>query len=154
MPGFSASTLPGVPAQQPVVITDLNSLRRLGERRFFRSSHPIVVRLPKVPTDAAEAIANRINGYRNECGCSLGAKATTVGLGVMITWLTLSSGLFTSQFLWRLPLVFVGALGCAGLGKSAGIALARRRLRIELEQLSLSLSTITEEATCQEHGQK
>jgi hypothetical protein len=57
-------------------------------------------------------------------------------------WIWLSDGVLTMKFLWRLPLAFVVAMLCAGLGKSVGIALARRRLRLELDQLYFNLSPL------------
>lgn len=142
MSSSSRSTSPRFDSQSPVVITDLESLRRLNKPKLFRSSQPIVIKLPEVSANEAEALVARVNGYRNECGCSLGAKTTAAGFGVMVTWLWLSNGLFTMRFLSRLPFAFVFAMLCAGLGKSIGIALARRRLRLELDQLHLNFSPL------------
>jgi apolipoprotein N-acyltransferase len=65
----------------------------------------------------------------------MGAKSMTAGFLIVLAWLLSSYGVFTSNFLWRLPFAFLFALACAGAGKSLGIFLARRRLRLELDQL-------------------
>lgn len=119
----------------PRIITDLEGLRSLGKSRSFRSREPIVIRLPDLSAAQTEELTSRINGYRNECGCSLGAKTMTAGLVVMLIFLCASYGAFTTRFLMRLPFAFLVAFVCAGAGKATGILLARRRLRLELDQL-------------------
>lgn len=123
------------PTTSPLVITDMEGLRGLGKSRSFRSREPIVIRLPNLSATEAEALTSRINGYRNECGCSLGAKSMTAGLVVMLVSLFASYGAFTTSFLLRLPFAFLFAFVCAGAGKATGVFLARRRLRLELDQL-------------------
>jgi hypothetical protein len=141
-------------SQPPVVITDLESLRRLSRPKLFRASEPIIINLPGLSPNEAEALAARVNEYRNECGCSLGAKSMAVGFGVIVTWLWIANGVFTMRFAWRLPLAFVFALLCAGVGKSVGIALARQRLRSELNQLDLNPSPLNiRRIPCQVLGQ-
>jgi hypothetical protein len=141
-------------SQPPVVISDLESLRSLTKPKLFRAGEPIIIDLPGLSPNEAEALAARVNGYRNECGCSLGAKCMAAGFGVIVTWLWIANGLFTMRFAWRLPLAFVVALLCAGLGKSVGIALARQRLRLELNQLDLNPSPLSIRRTpCQVLGQ-
>jgi hypothetical protein len=138
----------------PVVITDLELLRTFSKPKLFRASAPIIIDLPGLSRSEAEALAARVNGYRNECGCSLGAKCMAVGFGAMVAWLWISNGLFTMRFAWRLPLAFLFALLCAGLGKSIGIALARRRLHSELNRLDLNPPLPSaERSPCQVLGQ-
>ena len=141
-------------SQSPIVIHDLESLRSLSKPKRFRASEPIIIDLPELPLHEAEALSARINGYRNECGCSLGAKFAAAGLGLVTAWLWMSDGIFTMTYLWRLPLAFIFLLLCAGFGKSLGIALARRRLRLELNQLDLNSSPLSLRRTpCQVLGQ-
>lgn len=142
MRSSSPPTFPRFASQSPLVITDLESLRSLNNPKLFRPNQPIVIKLPEVPANEAEALAARVNRYRSECGCSLGAKTMATGFGAMVMWIWLSDGVLTMKFLWRLPLAFVVAMLCAGLGKSVGIALARRRLRLELDQLYFNLSPL------------
>jgi hypothetical protein len=131
-------------SQPPVVVTDLESLRRLSRPKLFRASEPIIIDLPGLSPHEAEALAARVNEYRS----------MAVGFGVIVTWLWISCGLFTMQFAWRLPLAFVFALLCAGLGKALGIALARQRLRSELNQLDRNPSPLNIRSTpCQALGQ-
>jgi hypothetical protein len=105
------------------------TLRSLSQPKLFRASQPIVIKLPEASEIEAKALAARVNPSRDDCGCSLGAKCMAAGFGVMVTWLGLSNGFFTMNFLWRLPFAFAFAVLCAGLGKVVGIALAHRRLR-------------------------
>jgi hypothetical protein len=129
-------------SQAPLIVSDLETLRDLGRPKLFRSKQPITLLLPELSAAASEELSARINGYRNECGCSLGAKSMAVGFLLMLLWLWASNGFFTTNSLWRLPLAFVFAFICAGVGKSVGIALALRRLRQELERIYLNLSCL------------
>src|SRR2546423_7949477 len=119
----------------PLIVTDLAALRGLSESRSFRSKEPIIIRLPDLSLEQAEALSSRINGYRNECGCSLGAKTMAAGFSIMLVLLLVSYGVFTGGFLLRLPFPFLFAFLCAGAGKAIGIHRARRRLRLELDQI-------------------
>jgi hypothetical protein len=119
----------------PLIITDLETLRNLSKSRPFRSRVPIIIQLPELSSQDAEALSARINGYRNECGCSLGAKSMAVGFLIALALLMALYGGFTSNFLLRLPFAFLFAFVCAGAGKSIGIFLARSRLQLELNQL-------------------
>ena len=122
----------------PLIVTDLETLRSLSKSRSFRSSKPIVIRLSELSPEEAEALSSRINGYRNECGCSLGAKSMAAGFLIVLALLLASYGVFTSGFFLRLPFAFLFAFVCAGAGKSIGVFLARKRLRLELNQFSPS----------------
>lgn len=137
---ISNSSVAPVNSQAPIIISDLESLRNLGRFKPFRSNQPVTLRLPEVSAAASEELTSRINGYRNECGCSLGAKSMAVGFVLMLPWLWASNGLFTSKFLWRLPVAFIFVVISTGLGKSVGVALAHRRLRLELDRIYFNLS--------------
>jgi len=118
----------------PIVVSDLAGLRSLSKSRPFRSREPIAIQLPNLSTEEAEALSARINGYRNDCGCSLGAKSMAAGFLITVLWLCVSYGVFTTRFLLALPFAFLFAFVCAGAGKATGVFLARRRLRLELDR--------------------
>lgn len=130
-----------VPPEPPLLVTDLESLARLSKPKLFRASEPIIIALPGLSGNEAEALTARLNGYRNECGCSLGAKSMAAGFAVALISFAMTGGLFNMKFLWRLPLAFAVAFLCAGLGKVSGIAIARLRLRLEVIQLDRTLTT-------------
>lgn len=139
-------------AATPVIVSDPAALRKLIKSHAFHSKEPIIVRLPDLSLEESEALTSRINGYRNECGCSLGAKSMVTGFSVMLLLLLASYSLFTSSFWLRLPFAFVFAFVCAGAGKAVGLFLARRRFRIELDQLYPSSHSSKGDSTCLARG--
>src|SRR2546421_12662934 len=120
----SVAVVEGRVAEALLVIRDFNDLRALGESRLLYSKQPLAISLPGLPTEKAEALSERLNRYRNECGCSLGAKCMAAGFVAALAWLSAWHGVFTAAFLWRLPLAFLFTLACAGAGKISGISVA------------------------------
>lgn len=81
-------------------------------------------------SDAAASRSIRTAGAADDdCGCALGAKCMALGFVVTLLGLALQHGAFTPAFFWRSPLALLVAFVCAGLGKAAGMAAARRRHR-------------------------
>jgi hypothetical protein len=71
-------------------------------------------------------LRQKINGYRSDCGCALGAIFFFVGASLYILRV-----FTTGSFGLRTPFVGVGiALACAMAGKFAGIGIARIKLRL------------------------
>jgi hypothetical protein len=122
-----------------MVIADSKSLRDLGKPPFLGANEPLIIELPGLPPAEAAALTERLNRYRNECGCSLGARCMVAGFAVTFIWFAVADGGFTIKFLWHVPLAFLAAFLGAGLGKFLGIVIARRRLRWELTQLDRAL---------------
>lgn len=84
--------------------------------------------LRDIPRPSAKPGQFRTAGVADdECGCALGAKCMALGFVVTLLGLALQHGAFTAAFFWRSPLALLVAFVCAGLGKAAGMAAARRR---------------------------
>jgi hypothetical protein len=58
-----------------------------------------------------------------------------IAFGFAVIWLAVDYGVWTSQFIWRLPWALPCAFAGAGLGKWAGITRARARLNQQIERL-------------------
>ena len=121
-----------------IVVRSLEELRALRTRRDAPSEFTLVIELRGVAPPQREAASARIASYRSECGCSLGARCMAAGFVLSLVLLAVCYGVFTAEFLWRLPLAFLFAIVCAGLGKTAGILRARSRLKREIETLAAS----------------
>jgi hypothetical protein len=122
-----------------MVVTDFESLRNLSKPAFFPANEALVIELPGMPPGESAALVERLNSYRNECGCALGARCMVAGFAVTLIWFAMADGLFKMKLLWHLPYALLAAFLCAGLGKFLGIVIARRRLRWELTQLDRAL---------------
>jgi len=79
-----------------------------------------------------------LNGYVNECGCSLGAICMLISFFVGIFALTMRYAVLSAAFLWHLPLIVVVALVGAGLGKVFALKRARRQLHNAVRDLIAS----------------
>lgn len=99
--------------------------------------------LSGVEHDDAKAIAARLNAYREECGCSLGAKCLAAGVCIAITWLVAASDGFSLHLFVRLAAALVFAVVCSGAGKALGILAARRRLRREIDEVLATMAART-----------
>jgi len=129
----------------PRVVRDRAELRALLGSRELYAKRPLALELPGLSAQEAFAWSERLNGLRNECGCSLGAKCMAAGFLAALAALAVLHGPFTPALLLRLPLAAVAAVVCAGLGKAAGILMARRRLRREIASLASNVPDPTEE---------
>jgi hypothetical protein len=124
-----------VSLHEALIIRDATQLRALKSVKTVLSTSTLRLDLPGFSADAARLAVERIISYRNECGCSLGAKCMVGGFGLGVTWLGLNYGVFTTHFLWRLPWAVLCAFAAAGLGKVFGIVRARDRLNEEIDKL-------------------
>jgi len=124
-----------------LVIRDAVQLRTLSTTRALLSPRALVLELPGLSPQEAHAASERIVSYSHECGCSFGAKCMAAGFGFAVVWLALGLGVWTWQFLWRLPWALLCAFTAAGLGKWVAIARARTRLSQEIENLIASHAT-------------
>ena len=118
-----------------LVINEPEQLRALVGRKMLHSKQLLAIRLPNLSESDGSMISERLNRYRSECGCSLGAKSMAVGFVATMICLVLRYGFFTAALVWRLPLAFLGGLLLAGIGKAIGIAIARRGFRREIRVL-------------------
>jgi hypothetical protein len=123
-----------------LVIDDADGLRALRRSRDLYSSRPVAIRLPGLTPAQAAEIGERLQRDRTECGCALGAKSFFAGLAVTVV-LTLTRPERPPALPWRVLLALVFAVACAGAGKAAGIASARRRLRREIDRLLVMIQT-------------
>jgi hypothetical protein len=119
----------------PLMLRTADDLHALKKSRLLYSKRPLVICIPGLSTDEAEALCSRLDRHRRDCGCSLGAKSMVLGVLVALAWLWFSYGTMTAAFCWRLPLLIPIGLGCAGIGKAIGLSVARRRLARDLEIL-------------------
>ncbi len=72
---------------------------------------------------------DKINHYKTECGCSLGAKTMTVAFAFFLWMSALQHGFFTAAFLKQIPFVLIMSFLGAVAGKLTGIGYARFKLK-------------------------
>jgi hypothetical protein len=113
----------------PILVSGVRELRDFAASPAFASKRPLVLSLPQVPPGELRAMAERLNQYRLECGCSLGARAMTGGLLAATALLAALYGPLSVAFVVHLPLAFAAAVVFAVVGKVVGIVRARRRAR-------------------------
>src|SRR5690242_8244975 len=123
----------------PIVLRTAEDVRAVRRSRRLYAQHPIVFRLPDLGEPEAESLARRVDEYRSECGCSLGAKWMTAALLPAGAWLAFGSSGTTALPL-RVAAALLFVLAAAGTGKTLGIVLAHRRLRRLFDQLLLAAS--------------
>ena len=58
-----------------------------------------------------------------------------IGFGISVLYVALVSGIWTWEFLWRLPWTVLCAFGGAAVGKWFGLVTARIRLHREIDML-------------------
>jgi hypothetical protein len=124
----------------PIVIDDHAQLRVFAVSRAFFSKQPLILRISGMSPSEASLAGEYLNKNRRECGCSLGAKAMTAGFVIALAWLTIRYGVLTPGMFVRLPFAIAAAIAFAALGKSVGVAKARRRARREAARI---LTTFT-----------
>lgn len=123
----------------PIVLRSAEDVRAVRRSRRLYAQHPIVFGLPDLGEPEAESLARRVNEYRGECGCSLGAKWMTAALLPAGAWLAFGpSGAPALPLRVALALLFV--LAATGTGKTLGIVLAHRKLRRVFDQLPFAAS--------------
>jgi hypothetical protein len=122
-------------AEAILIVRDPAQLRALQDTRALHSKRPLVLELPGLSPSEAQAASERIASYANECGCSFSAKCMVGSFSVAVIYLALGYGVWSAQFLWRLPLAVLFAFVWAGLGKWAAISRAHARINKELDRL-------------------
>jgi hypothetical protein len=131
--GSLSNTSPAV-----LLVRNADELRALKSSRGLAARHALAIELPWLSSQAALAAGERLQSYRNECGCSLGAKCMSAAFALALLALAMRYGVLTSGFLWHLPLAVFAALAGAGIGKAFGLASARKRYHEEIEKLIAS----------------
>ena len=119
----------------PIVVRTADDLRALRASRRLDARNPIAFELPDLSAEQAESLAARVNGYRTECGCSLGAKGMAVAVVAVVAWLLLHPHGVAISLLVRVPIALLFILVGAGVGKALGIFVAHRKLRRVLDGL-------------------
>ncbi len=114
----------------PLVVGEVEQLPALLRSNALYSKQPLIFALAPLAPQENFAFAERLNQYRQECGCSLGAKCMAASLILSAAWVVDRSSLVTLW--WQIPVALAAALLCAGAGKAVGIARARRKLRREV----------------------
>jgi hypothetical protein len=135
--GDSVSVLDDMSAGPVLVIRDVTELRAL-RARPHRLRASIALQLPGLDADVARAAGERIEAYRRECGCSLGAMCMAAGFAVTVLALAVRGDCTFRAVLASLPWAVVSALVGAGAGKAVGLLRARVRLRHEIDRLIVS----------------
>ncbi len=87
-----------------------------------------------------EELNKRLTQYKNECGCSLGARFMLAAFAASAIFVIRQYGILSMGFLTHVPLVVVTPILAAGVGKAIGILYARYRYKQLLKQLALSQS--------------
>lgn len=116
----------------PLVVRDVAELQAL-RVRLPRS--PVALQLPGIAPDEARAAGERIESYRNECGCDLGAKCMALGFFATLAALVLRHGIAGWTLVTAVLWAALCSVMCAGVGKAIGIARARTGLRREIDRL-------------------
>jgi hypothetical protein len=129
----AAST--ATPADEFLVIREISQLRILRSPSALRPPRALAIELPGLSGEEARAASERILSYSRECGCSLGAKCMLATFAFALSGLAFHYGMWTSQFIWRLPWTLPCAFAGAGLGKWAGVARARARINKQIDKL-------------------
>ncbi|MGV8964587.1 MAG: hypothetical protein ACOH2V_14565 [Candidatus Saccharimonadaceae bacterium] len=89
----------------------------------------------------------KIEKYKNECGCTLGAKFMSVAF-VSSLFITIWRYHFISMnFLWHVPLILLITICSAGIGKLSGILYAKLKYKQLSKQLSNHLANLKMEET-------
>jgi hypothetical protein len=88
---------------------------------------------------------DRLNKYKNECGCSLGAQFMSVALVGSLIFYIYRYHLISLNFIYHLPCIILITIGAAGIGKLSGIAYAKYKYRKLSEQLTNYLYKLTME---------
>jgi len=117
------------------IVVGLGELEGFARAKEFRSRRPLLLEVPEMGAAEAFEVSERLNSARSECGCALGAKAMTAGFVIALGALFAAYGPFSIAFLERLPLTVGAAFVSAAIGKTAGIALGRRRARQEVSRV-------------------
>lgn len=118
------------PRLAPLVVGEVEQLRALLRSNALYSKQPLIFALAALSPQENFAFAERLNQYRQECGCSLGAQCMAASLILSTAWVVDRSSLVALW--WQIPVALAAALLCAGGGKAVGIARARRKLRREV----------------------
>jgi hypothetical protein len=126
-------------SEQALHITTIDELRSAIYTPIFYSKRSLMLQLPGLSIEESFAVSERLNQYRNECGCSLGAKFMATACVLTAAWLLTQPDLVSFALLWRLPLTLVIVIMAAGFGKLTGIKIAHRQARREVEFLLNSL---------------
>jgi hypothetical protein len=132
--------IPLATAAPLAVISDAEQLGEFAASREFVSKRPLIVLIPGMAESEAFAASERLNAYRAECGCSLGARAMTAAFLISLALLMFSYGVFTLALLVRLPIALAAGVVSAMLGKLAGIAMGRRRAHREAARILAMLT--------------
>jgi hypothetical protein len=124
----------------PIVLRNAEDVRAVRRSRRLYARHPIVFQLPELAEPDADSLARRVNEYRDECGCSLGAKWMTAALILAGAWLALRPSVAAPAPPVRVAIALLFVLASAGTGKVLGIVLAHRKLRRVFDQLLFAAS--------------
>lgn len=84
----------------------------------------------------------RMMKYKNECGCTLGAKFMTAAFAVSIFTNINRYHFISIKFLSHLPLIIIIAIGAAGIGKLIGILYAKFKYKQLSKQLTNYLTQL------------
>lgn len=76
-----------------------------------------------------KSVEDKINEYKKECGCSLGAKTMTAVFILCVLIIAIQNGFLTAAFVKKIPFVLLMSFLGAAAGKIAGIGYARFKLK-------------------------
>ncbi len=127
-----------------VTLRSLEDIRQFSRLPFSlrRYAGPVFLAIDSMPQGEVGPWERRLTKYYTECGCTLGAVFTFVGIGADLPLLLL--GARSGWGLWGIPAVVGAALAiplfAALMGKVLGISLGRIRLRLAAQTLITRLS--------------
>src|SRR5438128_1886578 len=100
-----------------VTIRDVAQLQALDAPRMLRPPTGLILDLPGLSAEEAQAAGERLARYANECGCDLGSKCMLGGFVVALAWLGVEGGILSTRFLYGLGWPVLAAFVAAITGK-------------------------------------
>jgi hypothetical protein len=102
---------------------------------------------PDNPSNQISTLNEKMEKYKNECGCKLGAKFMAAGFVLSMMFFIYTDGFISLKFLFHLPFIVAITIGTAGLGKITGILFAKVRYKQVSGQLMKYLTNLNTEET-------
>jgi hypothetical protein len=94
------------------------------------------------PADIINELNVKMAKYKNECGCTMGAKFMTAAFAISLFATIYQYNFITMKFLSHLPLILLITFGAAGIGKLSGILYAKYRYKQLSKQLMINLNNL------------
>jgi hypothetical protein len=102
---------------------------------------------PDNPSNPVITLNEKMEKYKNECGCKLGAKFMAAGFVLSLIFFIYQDSLISLKFLIHLPFIAAITIGAAGIGKITGILFAKLRYKQVSGQLMKYLTNLKMEET-------